>query len=156
MYSVTLPRLSGLSILGHVPITCCGWLMHPWVGPLGRISKGWSLGACFHVYPLPFCYVYDPLINKDLLSGSGKNLWKTQGGEFLWSQGRSQAGDPHPGASVSCWPSHWQRRQNGEPWGQIGSFGVSACSPILYNFRTPNMFPYFCPQAQLLSPSVPR
>lgn len=126
-----------------------------WAWRAAEEGGGWggARGPDFSVYLAPFCRVCGLLINKDLLlSGSGKNLWKTQGGELLWSQGGSEAGDPHPGASVSRWQGYRQRRQNGEPRGPGAKFWIlvltpscsalAAHSPPLHSPRTPSLLLY--------------
>lgn len=47
-------------------------------------------------------------------SGSGTNLWEVKRREFLRTERGGEAGGSHKSAIVRCWPSHWQRWQNGK------------------------------------------
>lgn len=48
------------------------------------------------------------------LTGSGQNLWQTEGGELFRSKGGSQTGDSHQDGRCRCREGHWQGRQDGK------------------------------------------
>lgn len=47
-------------------------------------------------------------------AGSVSSLWQAEGREFLWTQGRGEAGGSHQGSFICCWTSHREGRQNGK------------------------------------------